>query len=157
MTIYSSKILSDKNGLITKFLIKCGKGFYIRSFARDLAQKLNTKGHIFSLKRTKVGKFNIKSANLLDDLLKIRQTLFEFKGFHTSISMLDDILAYEIEDEKNKKSISQGKTIKINLKKLSVPPLSLSDRKIIFLTEKGSVVSFGRLNGDLFKPEKVLI
>ena len=48
-------------------------------------------------------------------------------------------------------------TIKINLNKLLIPPLSLSDRKIIFLTEKGSVVSFGRLNGDLFKPEKVLI
>ena len=157
VTIYSSKILSDKNGLITKFLIKCGKGFYIRSFARDLAQKLNTKGHIFSLKRTKVGKFNIKSANLLDDLLKIRQTLFEFKGFHTSISMLDDILAYEIEDEKNLKSVSQGKSINIEFHKLSLPPLNLSERKIIFLTDKGNVVSFGKLDGDLFKPDRVLI
>ena len=47
-----------------------------------------------------MGKFEAKGANLLDDLLKIGQSLSEFKGFHTSISMLDDILAYEIDEEK---------------------------------------------------------
>ena len=155
--IYKTKILESTNSLITKIKIKCGKGFYVRSFARDFAETLNTKGHIYSLKRTKVGKFDVKNANLLDDLLKIMQTLTEFKGFHTSISMLDDILAYEIIDEKNKLSISQGKSININVNKLHNPHLNSSDRKIIFLTDKGKVISFGKLNGDLFKPDKVLI
>ena len=102
-----------KNALITKIQIKCGKGFYVRSFARDLAEKLDSKGHVHSLKRTKVGKFNINNANLLDDLLKIGQRLHEFRGFHSSISMLDDILAYEIDDEKTKFDISQGKEVNI--------------------------------------------
>ena len=70
-------------------------------------------------------------------MLKIRQRLTEFKGFHTSISMLDDILAYEIDDEKNKFSISQGKSININVNQLNNPLLNSSDRKIIFLTDKG--------------------
>ena len=96
-------------------MIKCGKGFYVRSFARDLAEQLGTKGHIFSLKRTKVGKFCLKNAILLDDLLKISQTHFEFRDIHPSISMLDDILAYEIDDKKLIKEISQGKSVKIDV------------------------------------------
>ena len=155
--IYSSEIIDSSNIFVTKIKIKCGKGFYVRSFARDIAENMNTKGHINYLKRTKVGKFSYKNANLLDDMLKIGQTLPEFRGFHTSISMLDDILAYEINDEKNKLSISQGKSININVNNLISPLLNLPERKIVFLTDKGKVLSFGKLNGDLFKPDKVLI
>ena len=155
--IFETKIINWENELITKIKIKCGKGFYVRSFARDLAEKLDSKGHVHSLKRTKVGKFNINNANLLDDLLKIRQRLHEFRGFHSSVSMLDDILAYEVDDEKSKLNLSHGKAINININLLNNPPLNLLDRKVIFLTNKGSVLSFGKLDGDLFKPDKVLI
>ena len=153
--ISSLNILKSNNGPITKFKMQCGKGFYIRSFARDLAEKIGTKAHISCLKRTKVGKFNKKNANLLDDLLKIGQTLTEFKGFHTSVSMLDDILAYEIDSEKNILSISQGKSLTVST--FIDPLLNLDDRKIVFLTDRGKVLAFGKLIGDLFKPDKVLI
>jgi tRNA pseudouridine55 synthase len=153
--IYSSELIGSIDRISTKIKIKCGKGFYVRSFARDIAESLNTKGHIKALKRTKVGKFTEKNANLLDDLLKIGQTLTEFKGFHTSTSMLDDILAFEVGDEKNKINISQGKSININ--SLIDPLLNSTDRKIVFLTDRGKVLSFGKLHGDLFKPDKVLI
>ena len=155
--IYSSKILDSSKKYVTKFSIKCGKGFYVRSFARDLAELLNTKGHTSFLKRTKVGLFNEKNANLLDDVLKIGQSLTEFKGFHSSTSMLDDILAFEEVDEKNILSISQGKSINIDVNKLTEPLLNSSERKIVFLTDKGKVLSFGKLNGNLFKPDIVLI
>ena len=156
--LYSSNIISSSSlKSTTKIKIKCGKGFYVRSFARDIAEILNTKGHIFSLKRTKVGKFTLKNANLLDDLLKIGQRLSEFNGFHTSISMLDDILAYEIDNEEDFLSISQGKLIKINLNKLVRPLLNLPDGKTVFLTDQEKILSFGKLDGDLLKPDKVLI
>ena len=150
------KVISSRKQT-TKFFIRCGKGFYIRSFARDLGDKLATKAHISSLKRIKVGKFEAKNANLLDDLLNIRQRLFEFKGFHSSSCMLDDILAYEIDDEKDITSISQGKSIKLDMKKLTKAPLDLTDEKVVFLTVRKNVISFGKLSGDLFKPNKVLL
>ena len=155
--LYSSKVFKSKNPLITRLIINCSKGFYVRSLARDLAEKLNTKGHIFSLKRTKVGKFDLKNVNLLDDLLKIRQELTEFKGFHTSISMLDDILAYEIDEADEIKKISSGKSINLDEKILSKTSSNLLSKKIIFLTNNGKVLSFGNLIGNLFKPQKVLI
>tara|TARA_Y100000590_G_scaffold328614_1_gene373197 strand:+ start:359 stop:1261 length:903 start_codon:yes stop_codon:yes gene_type:complete len=149
------KILESNND-ITKFYIICSKGFYIRSFARDLAEKLDTTGHIFSLKRTKVGKFSINNAILLDDLLKIRQTHSEFKDIHPSISMLDDILAYEIDDEELIKEISQGKSVKIDKNFITDQSLSYKE-KTLFITYNNLVLSFGNFDGCFFKPKKVLI
>ena len=155
--IYESNIIDSTKNSLTKIKIRCGKGFYIRSFVRDLADHLATKGHVFSLKRTKVGKFCLENSILLDDLLKIGQTRQGFREIHSSVSMLDDILAYEIDDEKLIKEISQGKSIKIDANFFLKDSLNLSGRSIVFLTNKKNVLSFGELDGSLFKPQKVLI
>lgn len=42
--------------------LHCGKGFYVRSFARDLATRLGTLGHLQSLRRTQVGDWALSSA-----------------------------------------------------------------------------------------------
>lgn len=44
------------------------KGTYIRSFIRDLAEKLNTVGMMTSLRRTKQGSFSIKEAYSLEEI-----------------------------------------------------------------------------------------
>ena len=155
--IHNIDVIKEKNIHLTKFRLRCGKGFYVRSFARDLAEELGTKGHIFSLKRTRVGKFCINNAILLDDLLKIRQTHFGFREIHPSMSMLDDILAYEIDDEKLIKEISHGKTVKINPNKFFQKSLNLNERLTVFLTFKNNILSFGKYDGNLFKPKKVFI
>ena len=155
--VYESKILDSTKKNITKIMIKCGKGFYVRSFARDLAEQLGTKGHIFSLKRTKVGKFCLKNAILLDDLLKISQMRFKFSDIHPSVSMLDDILAYEIDDEFLLKKISQGRSVRIDTNQFFQNSLNSNKRTTIFLTYRNNVLSFGEYDGCLFKPQKVLI
>ena len=155
--IYESNIIESTKNNLTKIRIRCGKGFYVRSFVRDLANDLATKGHVFSLKRTKVGKFCLENSILLDDLLKIGQTRLGFREIHSSISMLDDILAYEIDDEKLIKEISQGKSVKIDTNLFLKDSLNLGGRSIVFLTNKKNVLSFGDLDGSLFKPQKVLI
>ena len=155
--IYESNIIDSTQNSFTKIKIRCSKGFYIRSFVRDLADHLDTKGHVFSLKRTKVGKFCLENSILLDDLLKIGQTRLGFREIHSSISMLDDILAYEIDDEKLIKEISQGKSVKIDTNLFLKDSLNLGRRSTVFLTNKKNVLSFGELNGSLFKPQKVLI
>ena len=141
----------------TSFEIECGKGFYIRSLARDLSQELGTFGHISYLEREKVGKFTKESSILLDDLLKIGQRHKEFNCIKPSISMLDDILAYEIVDQKNLTDLSFGRTIKIDVKKIKSNQLTSIDKKIIFLSNKGDIISIGKLVGNLFKPNKILL
>jgi len=141
----------------SEFMIKCGKGYYVRSLARDLAIKLGTFGHVIELKRIKVGNFEEKTSILLDDLLKIGQSEFEFNYIHSSISMLDDILAYEIEEKKDLNDLSLGKSIFINKNKLIKKPLNSDKEELVFLSKKGKIISFGKLSEDLFKPNKVLI
>ncbi|MBX3379462.1 MAG: tRNA pseudouridine(55) synthase TruB [Phycisphaeraceae bacterium] len=48
--------------------IRCGKGVYIRSLARDLGISLKTGGLLTSLRRTRVGKHGIEMAKTLDQL-----------------------------------------------------------------------------------------
>ena len=140
----------------TYFSIECGKGFYVRSFARDIAIQLGTYGHISSLERVKVGSFVKETSILLDDLLKIGERLDDFNYFKTSISMLDDILAYEIVDQKDLNEISFGRSIKIKEEYIRKSSLNTNDKNF-FLSNNGNIVSIGKLEGNLFKPNKILI
>ena len=141
----------------TSFSIECGKGFYIRSFARDIATQLGTLGHISSLERVKVGNFTRETSILLDDLLKIGQRLDDFNFIKTSVSMLDDILAYEIEDKKDLNELSFGRSIKIKEEYIKNFSSKTIDKKNFFLSNNGNIVSIGKLEGNLFKPNKILI
>ena len=150
-------LITDHSINKTSFKVVCGQGFYVRSLARDLAIDLKTYGHISSLKRSKVGKFNEKNSILLDDLLKIGQTHEEINCISTTISMLDDILAYEIEEKLDIENLSFGRSIKIDEKKILNSSSINLDKKNIFLFKKGDIVSIGKLDGNLFKPNKILL
>ena len=145
---------SEKN--TSNFMIECGKGFYVRSLVRDIAHKLDTFGHTIEIKRIKVGNFEEKTSILLDDLLKIGQSELEFNFIHSSLSMLDDILAYEVEEKKDIEDLSLGKKIFVNKNKLIKKPLDSDKKELVFLSNKGNILSFGKLRGDLFLPSKVL-
>ena len=149
--------ITEHNTHKTSFKILCGKGFYVRSFARDFAIDLKTYGHISSLKRSKVGKFTEKTSILLDDLIKIRQRHKEINCISPSISMLDDILAYEIEEQLDIDNLSFGRSIMIDEKKIINFSSTNLDKKNIFLFKNGDIVSIGKLDGNLFKPNKILI
>jgi tRNA pseudouridine55 synthase len=42
--------------------IKCGKGFYVRSLANDLAIQLDSLGYLSALRRTGIGHFSVQTA-----------------------------------------------------------------------------------------------
>lgn len=52
-----------------KITLNVTKGFYVRSFAEDLAARLHTVAHITTLVRTKCGDFKLKNAYTLIDYL----------------------------------------------------------------------------------------
>ena len=141
--------LINLNKLFDQSDLRCGNV--------DIAHKMNTYGHVIELKRTKVGNFSSKTSILLDDLLKIRQSEHEFNFIHSSVSMLDDILAYEVVEKEDLKNLSLGKSIIINLNNLIKPLLNSVDKKLVFLSFKGNIISYGKLNNDLFIPKKILL
>ena len=50
--------------------VLCGKGFYVRSMARDVGMALGTGGHLASLRRTAVGEYTLDSAATPERLLE---------------------------------------------------------------------------------------
>lgn len=80
--VKSIQIKSCERGIITGS-IECSSGFYIRSFARDLAEKLNTYGIVKELCRTRSGTFSINDSIDVDDIrpekgLNIEKVLKEY-------------------------------------------------------------------------------
>jgi len=42
--------------------IRCGKGFYVRSLARDIGEKLGCGGYLAALRRTAIGPYTVSQA-----------------------------------------------------------------------------------------------
>ena len=51
-----------------EFTAETGKGVYVRAIARDLAAALGTVGHVFALRRLRVGPFRVEDAITLEEL-----------------------------------------------------------------------------------------
>ena len=50
------------------FTVVCSKGFYVRTYANDIGEKLGCGAHLSSLRRTKSGKFDLERSVTFDEL-----------------------------------------------------------------------------------------
>ncbi|MBL8708465.1 MAG: tRNA pseudouridine(55) synthase TruB [Rhodospirillaceae bacterium] len=75
------------------FEVRSGKGAYMRSLARDLAQHLGSVGHISALRRLSVGGFTEKQAISLDSLQALGHGPAAFEHLLPIETALDDIPA----------------------------------------------------------------
>ena len=55
--VHEAWLLDQPDADHAEFEIRCGKGTYVRSWVRDLAQALGTVGHVSQLRRTRIGGF----------------------------------------------------------------------------------------------------
>ncbi|MEE9347227.1 MAG: tRNA pseudouridine(55) synthase TruB [Robiginitomaculum sp.] len=97
--------------------VRCGKGTYIRSLARDLALALGTVGYVKSLRRTHVGPFTLGTALALDcleEMVHKPPAEWHLLGLETA---LDDIPAHAITDDEQF-DIRQGRAITL------IPPIA---------------------------------
>ena len=78
------------------FKVRCGKGMYVRSLARDLALKLGTYGHIAELRRTRVGPFTIEKAIPLEKLEELSHNGDALTALLALRTALDDIPALNL-------------------------------------------------------------
>jgi tRNA pseudouridine55 synthase len=68
VSIYDLKIENiDEANNEAVFYLKVSSGFYVRSFARDLANRIGTFGYLLELKRIAIGNFKLENAHNIDD------------------------------------------------------------------------------------------
>ena len=96
-----------------EFEVTCGKGTYIRSLARDLAEKLNTKGHVIKLRRHFVGNFDEKDKIFIDFSKEIIHSPSVLKKIIPIEKVLDDIPALFLTETEAMK-LRQGQKIRLN-------------------------------------------
>ena len=111
--------------------VVCGKGVYIRSFARDLALYLGTVAHVTALRRTRVGPFNEKNAIGLEKLESLRHIVPDLAALDAHVlplmTVLDDIPALAVSEQQASR-IRQGQAI--SLVDLSGTRAAVADREI---------------------------
>ena len=73
ITIYELDIISYEAPLLI-IRIKCSKGTYIRSFARDLGEALQSGAHLTNLRRSSSGSFHVSAALSIEEGEKIFET-----------------------------------------------------------------------------------
>lgn len=69
VNIYSLELI-DFNLPYVKIKVKCSKGTYIRSLARDIGSALGSGAYLSELRRTGIGSYNVKNAISLNDFEK---------------------------------------------------------------------------------------
>ena len=81
---------------IIDFEVTCSKGTYIRQLGQDIAHKLNTCGHLISLRRTRIGNFDVDQASKVkevkeEDLISVTKALSHMVVVRVEQSLETDI------------------------------------------------------------------
>lgn len=117
------------------FRVKCGKGTYVRSLARDLALSLGTFGHVCALRRTKVGPFTLESAISLEKLTELSDKGLASTALLAIGSALDDIPGLTL-------TASEAQRLRSGQSLLLRPDqLSLKDAPVILASHQGTPVA----------------
>lgn len=136
--VYSFEVVSFyKNCLTAK--IKCSKGTYIRSLARDLALKCNSRAHLTALKRTQVGPFSIVNAVSPENFSKVDHVCNPWDIFDY-LSTVEKVII----DEKFIPDIKMGKETVLE----SFGKKFKSEREYALFDAYKNLIALVRKNGD---------
>jgi len=90
--------------------VRCSKGTYVRSLARDIAEALGTVGHVALLRRTAAGPFTLDQAMSLDKWVELVQGPAPEQALLPLTAGLDDIPALAVEPHEAA-ALKQGKRL----------------------------------------------
>ena len=142
-----------------EFEVKCGKGTYVRSLARDVAEKLNTKGHIISLRRLSVGPFDEKDTIFIDfsrEIIHSPSILYKILPIKT---VLDDIPALVL-NETEARRVQQGQKINLNslefIKQFEVKYPNYNEFEKICATKDEKLVALIKIDNGIIRPARII-
>ena len=142
-----------------EFEVICGKGTYIRSLARDLAEKLNTKGHIIKLRRHFVGNFNEKDKIFIDFSEEIIHSPSFLEKIIPIEKVLDDIPALFLTKTEAMK-LRQGQKIRLNSlnfkKNFIKEHPNYQEFETVYTVNDKKLVALVEIDDGLVKPKRII-
>ena len=138
------------------FEVASGKGVYMRSLARDLAQACGTLGHIAALRRLRVGPFTEAQAIALDKLRATDDTAPASPDLLLPVeTALADIPALAL-TEAEASDLRHGQAISLVTLMGRIPGTAEPDGGLVRAMAGGRVVGLARLEDGWMKPERIL-
>ena len=155
VTIHAARALGAPDADHVEIEIDCGKGTYVRSLVRDLAQSLGACGHVSALRRTRVGAFNEDKAitlEILEDLSHKRALLDALLPVETA---LDDIPALAVTHE-DAFRLKQGRPIVLVPRQVEALKARLKPgARTVSATTDGTVVALCEMRAGRLEPARV--
>lgn len=94
--IHEVRLLGQPDDDHAEFEMRCGKGAYVRAWARDIARALGTVGHVSALRRTRIGPFSLAEAIPLEKLKAFGHSPAAFEHLRPISTALDGIPALAV-------------------------------------------------------------
>ena len=151
VTIYEIKIVSIEQPRVT-FRVRCSKGTYIRTLCKDIGEKLGCGACMDELKRTMVGRFELKDALTLSQIEEYVKNGNINQIVHNIDEMFEHLNRY-IVSEKYNKFLYNGNALK---KEWFTDDESV-DSQIRIYDCKGEfygIYSYNKIR-DEYKPDKI--
>ncbi len=142
-----------------EFEITCGKGTYVRSWVRDIAQTLGTLGHVTALRRTRLGGWEEKDAVTLETLTPFMHSPAAFGYLKPLATALDGIPALAVSGSDTVR-IRSGNPILIRSSlyarmKDGLGEGDLTGQAVYLKEEDGSPVALAEIAGGELRPFRV--
>ena len=157
--VYDLNLKKIVNHDIADFEVICGKGTYVRSLARDIAEKLNTKGHLINLRRHYVGNFKEKDTIFIDFFGEIIHSPSILNKIVPIEKVLDDIPALFLTKTEARK-LRQGQKIRLSSLKfyndfiIKYPNYQKFEK--IFTLINNKIIAIIEVTDGLVKPKRVI-
>ena len=142
-----------------QFEVVCSKGTYVRSLAKDIAEKLKTKGHITELRRLSVGNFVIKDTIFIDFSKEIIHSPSVLDKIFPIEAALDDIPALLLtKHEARKLKLGQKidfESLEFKKKFIEKFPNHMNFEKICAFYDH-KVIAIVKIEEGLVKPKRII-
>jgi tRNA pseudouridine55 synthase len=122
--------------------IRCGSGTYVRSLARDIAERLGTVAHVTELRRTAIGPFGVDEAVSPDEIVATRDMV----DASTFADRLDGLQRVTIEDALVGR-VAHGAV----LSPADAGASALDDGLVLLFTKDGQLAAVTEKTGDRMK------
>jgi tRNA pseudouridine55 synthase len=150
-----SLLLESSTKDSASFVVRCGKGTYVRSIARDLGRALGCLGHVTTLRRLAVGPFAEADAISLEKLAEVcerppREN--SLAGLLRPIeTVLDGIPALAVMETEAKR-LQQGQRVPIEDVGVLLPASeSLHEAEAVLITHGGKPLGIFRIDNRVLK------
>jgi tRNA pseudouridine55 synthase len=152
VSLFEARLIAAPAEDLAEIEIACGKGFYVRALARDLARRLGAHGHVASLRRTRVGPFTEAAAIGLESLEELCHRGAPLEALLPVETALDDIpeLAVTAEDAFR---LSQGRSIVLLPRQ--VESLRAAPSRIVSARHAGRIIALCEMRAGRLNPARV--